>query len=486
MIKNKLFRIISLVLVASILLPVFSSTCFADEANDSGIRQTNASIIRELLSDIDPDGSYTFNCEYDSEGRISKILCRSEGVETTYRYIYSGSSYEREVSVESIGELFSSQTTTELSGDDLKLTDASTKSKIEKAKALWNEANKNNDTLAKERANLEANIARADYCVLYPKSEFAYLFLEKGTADTNTAFRRELQLDDEGHDVLALQRALMYYGYMDVTDLPDENYGKYDCVTKDAVLSFQKSKFAAFMATGKADTTTVKTLLLDNSSNNKFDRFVNLIGFVSINLFRTRHNMVRDAVRVQVGALPYEPYVAGAGLKGNGGFVDVLKVEKPCSLAWEVKHDSPHNRKIGILQLNTYIRRSNDPINTNHPLRKTYCPMIEGTSIHPFTLPYSPSISLDVYSDSENPGVIYYTEKKNEKTETVPEVVPVPEEEKERKSEYIKISPPEPEAVLEGVVAAGMIVGTVYILKGIIAIAAAAPTGGTSLLLFAF
>lgn len=333
MIKNKLFRIISLVLVASILLPVFSSTCFADEANDSGIRQTNASIIRELLSDIDPDGSYTFNCEYDSEGRISKILCRSEGVETTYRYIYSGSSYEREISVENIGELFSSQTTTELSGDDLKLTDASTKSKIEKAKALWNEANKNNDTLAKERANLEANIARADYCVLYPKSEFAYLFLEKGTADTNTAFRRELQLDDEGHDVLALQRALMYYGYMDVTDLPDENYGKYDCVTKDAVLSFQKSKFAAFMATGKADTTTVKTLLLDNSSNNRFDRFVNLIGFVSINLFRTRHNMVRDAVRVQVGALPYEPYVAGAGLKGNGGFVDILKVEKPCSLA---------------------------------------------------------------------------------------------------------------------------------------------------------
>ena len=267
----------------------------------------------------------------------------------------------------------------------------------------------------------------------------------------------------------------MYYGYMDVTDLPDENYGKYDCVTKDAVLSFQKSKFAAFMATGKADTTTVKTLLLDNSSNNRFDRFVNLIGFVSINLFR-----------VQVGALPYEPYVAGAGLKGNGGFVDILKVEKPYSLAWEVKHDSPHNRIIGILQLNTYIRRSNAPINTNHPLRKTYCPMIEGTSIHPFTLPYSPSISLDVYSDSENPGVIYYTEKKNEKTETVPEVVPVPEEEKERKSEYIKISPPEPETVLESVVMAGMIVGTVYILKGIIAIAAAAPTGGTSLLLFAF
>ena len=174
--KNRIIKIVSLVLVTSILLSVFSTVCFAEENSDNTVNQTNANILNELLSDIDMDGAYTFNCEYDSNGRIIRVLCRSGSVETIYNYTYAGNTHECSVTTSEVVELLSEDVElfTSLSGDDLKITNASIKNRIEQAKALWNEADKNGDEVTKERAHLEARIARADYCVLYPKSDFAY------------------------------------------------------------------------------------------------------------------------------------------------------------------------------------------------------------------------------------------------------------------------------------------------------------------------
>ena len=72
--KNRIIKTVSLILVASILFSVFSTVCLAEENSDNTVNQTNANILNELLSDIDMDGAYTFNCEYDSNGRIIKVL----------------------------------------------------------------------------------------------------------------------------------------------------------------------------------------------------------------------------------------------------------------------------------------------------------------------------------------------------------------------------------------------------------------------------
>jgi hypothetical protein len=59
-------------------------------------------------------------------------------------------------------------------------------------------------------------------------------------------------------------------------------------------------------------------------------------------------------------------------------------------------------------------------------------------------------------------------------------VVPKPNE------DYQRITWPEPQTVYNGLVAAGVVVGTYYIVKGVIALAASIPSGGTSLLLLCF
>ena len=493
MIKNKLFRIISLVLVASILLPVFSSTCLADEANDSGIRQTNASIIRELLSDIDPDGSYTFNCEYDSEGRISKILCRSEGVETTYRYIYSGSSYKREISVENIGELFSSQTTTELSGDDLKLTDPAIKRRIEQSKELWSQANGNNDAETKSRSHLEAQIARADACVLHPNSLFAQAHLEDGSLDTGTYFRRTLKTGDTGNDVFALQRALMYYDYLDVTKFSGEDYGTYEEMTKDAIESYQEEKLGKMSVTGIADQKVLQGLF--KYTPRKRNELPTNIGMYNINVFKGKHDLVCVAVQGHVGALApgsstlREASIEHGSRRGNRGRADVVRVAGASKMVWEIKPDSLYGVKSGYPQVSTYVAASNLKDN----ISKWYCPLTYGSKIGPIpNLPWKDGNEI-VISDyaiyngtvQSFDGVVFYRMKKNDKElqpDTVSVPVPVPKQQEERK----KSSLPEPSVVVGGLAAtAGVAVLTFYVVKGIVAIVGSFFTGGASLVLLA-
>lgn len=484
--KNRIIKTVSLILVAAILFSVFSTVCLAEENSDNTVNQTNANILNELLSDIDMDGAYTFNCEYDSNGRIIKVLCRSGSVETIYNYTYTGNTYECSVTTSEVAELLSEDVElfTSLSGDDLKITNASIKNRIEQAKALWNEADKNGDEVTKERAHLEARIARADYCVLYPKSDFAYTFLETGELFTNTAFRRELKLNDTGNDVLVLQRALMYYDYMDELDLPDANYGIYDSITKDAVSNFQEKNFGKFSENGIANASTLTKLFTPSNSLNNMtlNSFSTMAGFTNINLFRERHNAVRDIVAARVGGI-IEAYVAQAGLRSNGGFVDVVQVQKPISNAWEIKPKSTYGISTGARQLQTYIDKSYLDVNQNHEIRGTYCPLQSGYKIEQITWKYSPSITLVIKSDENNYGVVYYETLKNDQKVRVPVVSPSPQEEKER--EKVKITAPDPEVVVGGLTAAGLVVVGFYVVKGIIAISLAAPTGGVSLA-FAF
>ncbi len=134
----------------------------------------------------------------------------------------------------------------------------------------------------------------------------------------------------------------------------------------------------------------------------------------------------------------------------------------------------------------TYIARSRDAINTNHPERSVYCPIEEGYAIKNITIPYSSSTTIVAYSDSVHPGVVYYENQKNGKPETEVVAVPIPEKAKERQKEYVRITPPEPEVVLGGAILAGLAIGTFYIVKNSIAVLASGPTGGLSLFLFAF
>ena len=56
----------------------------------------------------------------------------------------------------------------------------------------------------------------------------------------------------------------------------------------------------------------------------------------------------------------------------------------------------------------------------------------------------------------------------------------------EQYEDYKTISWPETQTVYNGLIAAGVAVASFYVVKGIIAIAASIPSGGTSLLLLCF
>lgn len=484
-----------MVLVTSILLSVFSIACFAEENSDNTVNQTNANILNELLSDIDMDGAYTFNCEYDSNGRIIRVLCRSGSVETAYNYTYTGNTYKCSVTTGEVAELLSeyAELFTGLSGDDLKLSDPQIKSRIEQAKELWNQANANSDEETKNRAHLEAQIARADACVLHPTSQFAQFYLEDGDSNTGTNFRRTLKKGDTGNDVFALQRALMYYDYLDVTKFSTKDYGTYEDLTKDAVAAYQEEKFGKSNADGIADARVLKGLFEYTPS--KRNSLPTNAGMIDINVYKGKHDLVCAAVMGYVEKeLPgseviKEAHLYHAGLRGNGGRADVVRVLGYSKMVWEIKPDSKYGVKTGYRQVSSYVIASDHTDNRiKHGL---YCPLTYGTPIG--NIPNIPwrdgsEIVISNYAKYSGvaesfDGVVFYRTKKNDK-ELQPEtaIVPVPKQQEERK----KASVPEPTVVIDGLAKTAIAtVVTVYVVKGIVAIVGAFFTSGTSLVLLA-
>ena len=108
---------------------------------------------------------------------------------------------------------------------DEKMSDSAVLSRIENAQRVWNELPD-----MRNLAHIDADVARADYCAVYPKSSFAKAFLESGSLSNGTNFRRTLKYITPqmyGMDIMSVQRALMAYGYLDATDVKDEEYGYY-------------------------------------------------------------------------------------------------------------------------------------------------------------------------------------------------------------------------------------------------------------------
>lgn len=453
----------------------------------------NAEIINNFNETVDLEVGCYVNLEYDSQGRINKIIGKSGNVQEIIDIThYDDGTYSQERTVNSIDNVaeittYSAENNIELlSTDDgsydYKMADSAVKKRIQEAQEVWN-----NMPEMRTLAHIEALVARADYCVMYPKSSFANLFLESGSLKNDTYFRRTLQYTApqmQGNDVIALQRALMAYGYLDTTDVKSEEYGYFGPSTQAAVKDYQKAN--GLSQDGIAGNSTLKKIFSAHTSNNSSQ--VSFDGLNKINVFRTKHNMVCDAlasrVSLSIGDIEKEAYISNAGLKGNGGRADVVRKGTP-NYVWEVKPDSAYGKATGGPQVATYVNRSYDSVNID----RDYCPLEYGFNITPFTLNWGKN-NTNVYVSSycadgtSAAGVVYYREQKGNspifQPAYSPVLVPKPNE------DYFKVSWPEPQVVLGGLAIASVAVASYYIGKAIIAIAASIPTGGLSLWLLCF
>ena len=500
---NKYYkRIISLLLVIVFSCTILS-TVFAENTQSNIVlpilennAQINAEIIKNFNKTVDLEVGCYVNLEYDSQGRINRIIGKSGNVQEVIEITHNGDGTYTQVRTVNIqndvrsAEEYSEENNIQLlsvndGNYDIQLTDSSVKKRIKEAQEVWN-----NMPEMRTLAHTEALVARADFCVVYPKSTFAGLFLEGGSLNNGTYFRRALQYTTPqmyGNDIIALQRALMAYGYLDATDVKSEEYGYFGPTTQAAVIDYQKEK--GLEVDGSVGSNTIKKLFSAATETNESQ--VTFDGLNRINVFRTKHEIVcktlASRVSIKDGDIVKEAYIHNAGLKGNGGRADVVRKGTP-HYVWEVKPDSSYGRKTGVQQVTTYVERSNDEFNkVNH---KEYCPLQYGFNITPFTLQWGKNnTNVYVYSDPVNElkpdGVVYYKEQKGTNPSFQPAyspiLVPKPNE------DYFKVSWPEPEIVLGGLAAITTIAVTSYhIGKAIIAVALLLQTGGLSYFLLCF
>lgn len=495
MLKNNIKQIISCFLVFIIFTSFCMNATAEGDSGDSaftgiiseGVAKKNGEVFNSLYETLDPDVAYSVDLKYDSQGRIVKFIIKHGNIHdnTIVDYANDGTFRFDKTTQENVGSVEMLSIINEnvslrssIGNYDSKMTDSAVKKRIEEAQIVWN----NNETM-REAAHIEAEIARADYCVVYPKSTFASLYLEDGNLDNDTYFRRVMRSTSPqmyGSDIMALQRALMAYGYLDSTDVKLEDYGYFGPSTKAAVIDYQTDK--GLYVDGEVGNSTIKKLFSAGSVNNKAQ--VNFDGLNRINAFRTKHNLVCDALisRLSITSndMLKEAFIIGAGLKGNGGRADVVRKSKPLSSVWEVKPDSAYGRLTGAPQVATYVNRSHDQVNKD--TYRAYCPLTYGSNITPFYMPWDGTRQVYVSSyrtdGVNNPGVVYYRDTKGTQPiwQPSPVVVPVPKP----NEDYKTITLPEPQTVYNGLLRIGVAIATVVFIKGAIAFAAALPTGGFS------
>ena len=496
MLCNKAKQIISYCLLFVICLS-FCGNVFAEETSQifegtisDSTAQINAKIVSEFNATVDMEAGCCVNLEYDSQGRIIKLTAQTGNKQEVINYIHNDDgTYNQDYNVTTLEEARSVMIASVESGIELMssdgsyddvMTDSAVKKRIKEAQDVWNKV-----PSMRTLAHIEAEVARADYCVVYPKSTFADKFLEDGNLNTGGLhFKRTLSYTSPqmyGSDIIALQRALMAYGYLESTDVKAEEYGYFGPTTEAAVIEYQTDK--GLGVDGKAGPATLKSMFSAGSSNNKSN--VTFEGLNKINVFRLKHDAVCIALASKLGPTIYrEAYIDGAGLKGRGGRADVIRVTGSSKMVWEVKPDSIYGKATGKKQVDTYVNSSKTAANAG----RAYCPLTYGSNITAFSFPwtngqqvYVSSTCLDGTSAS---GVVFYSDRKGLtpifQPSYSPVVVPKPNE------DYQRITWPEPQTVYNGLVAAGVVVGTYYIVKGVIALAASSPSGGTSLLLLCF
>lgn len=496
-------KILSLVLIFSFLCPIMELV-YAEETQEPDIADyavsveaaNNVRILSELHEEVDMEAGCLITSEYDDQKRIIKLTAKTGDVQKVMEITYhSDNTYTITKTTVSLAEetqpadVYSEQAQAAPRGNgnyDDKMNDPAVKNRIKEAQSIYNNGNPS----MKSRANLEAQMARADYCVIYPKSGFAMAFLESGNLSTGLGFRRVLQYKNPqmyGMDVMAVQRALIAYGYLDAADIADDQYGYFGPTTEAAVKDYQLEKLGRGSADGSVGKQTLAVLFSGGSANNKAQASFDKMN--RINVFKAKHNAVCAAVEAQVGGETFkEAYIMGAGLKGNGGRADLVSIKNggASKMVWEIKPDSPYGKATGGPQVTTYVTCSDWP--ENKAIYK-YCPLQYGTDIRPINLPWN-SASNTVYISSacadgtKAPGVVFYSDRKNWQPIYQPAFNPVhvakPNEDLQ------KMTWPNPQAVYDGLVAVGVVIAAVYIIKGAFALAASVPSGGTSLLLLCF
>jgi peptidoglycan hydrolase-like protein with peptidoglycan-binding domain len=371
------------------------------------------------------------------------------------------------------------------------MNDPAVKGRIEETQSLWNSANNDGQDAVKERAHLEAEISRADYCVVYPKSPFAYAFLESGGLSNNTAFRRQISYTQPqmyGSDIMAIQRALITYGYLEATDIAFEEYGYYGPTTQSAVNDYQ-SEVLGINPTGTVANATIGKLFSSgNSSNESQATFGDLN---KINVFKMKHDYVLDLTAIQLGISGTtvwkapNTYLVGGGGGNKRGYPDIIRDGWGAKAVWEVKPDTAYGTSSKTSdQIENYRTASQSTANANRP----YCPIIYlGSDIEPFSIQwgvgYSVYVSSTPTAGMKKEGVVYYKDVKD----GAPVYYPIrdlsPASEPQPQEDYWRVTMPEPQTVYNGVIAAGIVVAAFYIIKTAIAILAAPETGGASLLL---
>lgn len=321
----------------------------------------------------------------------------------------------------------------------------------------------------------ECDVARADYIVVgnNPTSNYAILG-GNASATVPFSFANNLTLNSTGLAVIVVQRALEIMGYYEPKD--SENYGVFDTNTYDSACSYP-----VLMSYDNQ----IQKYVFDNASfnvlfqtNTQEERTFN--AFTELNKFKTVHNIVAKRSAKKVGGT----YKMADNIINNGnsagnyyGYADVLKDTGAGTYIWEVKPDKERYYRaggIGDRQLQRYLYAGNT---YEQGFTK---PLTIGYNIGNFTIPFLFNKYINVRNfnnpavatDARNGLILYKVEDTSEfSIETVPVAVEEPSESYDYDYSYS----------FDTSTWGPVIVVGIAVVLGIVCIALAGPSGGTSL-----
>ena len=370
---------------------------------------------------------------------------------------------------------------------DTLIKHSGTREKIIRLKTLINENQKAylegkisfcTKELIEENLKTECDVARADYIVVgnNPTSDYAYAILGGNASSTIPfSFSKALTLNSDGLEVIVVQRALEIMGYYEPKD--SENYGVFDTNTYDSACSYP-----ALMS---YDNKT-KKYVFDNASFNVLfqasteeERTFN--AFTELNKLKTVHNIVAkwSAKKVSGTYKMSDNIITNGNSAGNYyGYADVLKDIGTGTYIWEVKPDKERYYKVGGIgdrQLQRYIYAG------NAYKQKFSKPLTIGYNIGNFTIPFMFNKCINVRSfnnpivanDARN-GLILY--KVDDTPEFQLEPNPVAVEEPSESYSY------DHSYRFETSTWGPIIVTGAAIVLGVVCVALAGPSGGTSMI----